>query len=65
MNVKSAVLLVVLGAGFGLSGCWESADIVVHEAGKYKGKDDPLLSQQASAREEALKKRFQLVQADR
>lgn len=65
MNVKLAALLVVLSAGMGLSACWDSADLVVHKAGEYKGQDDPLLSQQATAREEALKKRFQLVQADR
>jgi len=65
MNVKSAALLVVLSAGMGLSACWDSADLVVHKAGEYKGKVDPLLAQQATAREESLKKRFQLVQADR
>ncbi len=65
MNVKWAALFVVLSAGMGLSACWDSADVVVHKAGEYKGQADPLLSQQAASREEALKKRFQLVQADR
>ena len=65
MNARTAALLVVLTASVGLSACWDSADIVVHKAGQYKGQDDPLLDQQAASREEALKKRFQLVQVDR
>ena len=48
-----------------LSGCWESSEVTVHEAGKYKGSADPLMAQQAASRSEALKKRFQLVQTDR
>ena len=48
-----------------LAGCWESTEVTVHEAGKYKGAKDPLLSQQGASRTEALKKRFQLVQMDR
>lgn len=58
-----AVALVIAAAGIG--GCYEDADVTVHEPGKYKGGKDPLLSQQASAREEALNKRFQIVQTDR
>jgi hypothetical protein len=58
-----AVALVVAAAGS--SGCYEDVDVTVHEPGKYKGGEDPLLSQQASARDEALKKRFQIVQTDR
>ncbi len=59
--------ILALGAivSLGLSGCWVSGDVTVHEAGKYKGARDPLLNQQASARTESLQKRFQLVQADR
>jgi hypothetical protein len=52
-------------AAAGLSGCWESSDVTIYEQGVYKGKKDPLMDQSAAAREEALKKRFQLVQMDR
>ncbi|MDH3316851.1 MAG: hypothetical protein OER43_13940 [Gammaproteobacteria bacterium] len=58
-----AVALFVAVAG--LSGCYEDASVTVHEPGKYKGTKDPLLSQQVAARDEALKKRFQIVQTDR
>ena len=58
-------VVVTLVMTMGLSGCWESSDVTVHEAGKYKGAKDPLLSQQVSSRTESLQKRFQLVQADR
>lgn len=65
MNTKGILAAAVLVATAGLSGCWEDSDVTVHEAGKYKGMKDPLLNQQASARNEALKKRFELVQVDR
>ena len=63
-NTKRAVAIGLMAA-LGLAGCWESSDITVHEAGKYKGGKDPLLNQQASSRAESLQKRFQLVQSDR
>ena len=65
MNTKGLTAVVLLVAAAGLSGCYESTDVTVHEQGKYKGKTDPLLSQQGAARDESLKKRFQLVQLDR
>jgi hypothetical protein len=52
-------------ATLGLSGCWESADVTVHEAGKYMGAKDELLATSGASRAEGLKKRFQLVQVDR
>ena len=55
----------VVAASLSMTGCWESADVTMHEPGKYKGKSDPLLAQQGASRSEALKKRFQLVQMDR
>lgn len=58
-------ITVVMIAAAGLSGCWEDTDVTISEQGKYKGTKDPLLTQQAAARDEALKKRFELVQADR
>ena len=58
-----AASLVIAAAGLG--GCYESTDVTIHEPGEYKGAKDPLLSQQASARDEALNKRFQIVQTDR
>jgi hypothetical protein len=65
MNTKGLTAVVFLAVAAGLSGCYESADVTVYEQGMYKGKKDPLLSQQGAAREESLKKRFQLVQLDR
>ena len=56
--------MVVIGA-VGLTSCYETADVTVHEPGQYKGVGDPLLQQQASAREEALRKRFEVGQLDR
>lgn len=65
--MRPAPMLVFLAAiGLaGLSGCSESPDVTLHEPGEFKGARDPLLDQQASARQDALGKRFQLVQQDR
>ena len=66
MTIKNATLAaaaVVLAAG--LAGCWDSTEVTVHNPGEYKGEKDPLLAQSASARTDALMKRFQLVQIDR
>jgi outer membrane protein assembly factor BamE (lipoprotein component of BamABCDE complex) len=65
MKTRGVLAIAVVVAAAGLSGCWESSDVTIYEQGVYKGKKDPLLQQQASAREEALKKRFELVQVDR
>jgi hypothetical protein len=55
---------LVLLAGL-LTGCYESSDITVYEPGEYKGKRDPLLSQDPGQRAETLAKRFEMVQTDR
>ncbi len=65
MKSKGILAVALFVSAAGLSGCYEDTDVTVHEPGKYKGDQDPLLSQQASARDEALKKRFQIVQTDR
>ena len=65
MLKKEIIWAVVIAATLGLSGCWESADVTVHEAGKYMGAKDPLLATSGAARAEGLQKRFQLVQVDR
>jgi hypothetical protein len=66
MTKRGFLALASLGGALVLGGCWESSDVVVHEAGKYKGRGDPLLDPKKTAeRDETLKKRFQLVQADR
>lgn len=59
-----AVAAVVAGAGL-LAGCYETPDITLHQPGEYKGPKDPLLNQQASSRDEALKKRFEVAATDR
>lgn len=63
MAIKNAMLAAVVAAG--LAGCWDSTEVTVHNPGEYKGEKDPLLAQSASARTDALMKRFQLVQIDR
>ena len=62
-NAMSAVAAMVLAAG--VAGCWDSTEVTVHNPGEYKGEKDPLLAQSASARTDALMKRFQSVQVDR
>ena len=66
MTIQRATLTmaaIVLAAG--LAGCWDSTEVTVHNPGEYKGEEDPLLAQSASARSDALMKRFQTVQVDR
>ena len=66
MTIKNATFTaaaVVVAAG--LAGCWDSTEVTVHSPGEYKGQQDPLLAEGASARTETLTKRFQLVQVDR
>lgn len=65
MNTRGLIAVATVVAAAGLSGCWEDTEVRIYKQGVYKGKKDPLLQQQAAAREEALKKRFQLVQTDR
>ena len=66
MTFKNATLTAAAAvlAG-GLAGCWDSTEVTVHNPGEYKGPQDPLLTQSASARSETLSKRFQTVQVDR
>lgn len=65
MKKRTIGAAAVVAAAFALSGCWDSGDVTVHEAGEYKGVRDPLLSQDASERAETLEKRFALIQMDR
>ena len=66
MKRRGALTIAALAGAVIMTGCYESANVTVHEQGKYKGKNDPLLDAKATAeREEVLQKRFQLVQVDR
>ena len=66
MKRRGALTIAVLAGTVALTGCWESSDVTVHEQGKYKGPNDPLLDAKATAeREQVLEKRFNLVQVDR
>lgn len=47
-----------------LAGCYESPEVTLHEPQTYKGAKDPLMNN-ASERQEQLRKRFELVQLDR
>ena len=62
---KRTMAAAAVAAAFALSGCWDSADVTIHEAGEYKGVRDPLLSQDVAERAEKLEKRFALIQLDR
>ena len=65
MKTKNKLaLLLLVAASMTLSGCWESDEVHLSEAGTYKGAVDPMLAKSA-ARQEPLQKRFQLVQVDR
>jgi hypothetical protein len=65
MMKRTIAVAAVLTATFAVSGCWESGDITIHEAGKYKGVRDPLLKQDVAERADTLEKRFALIQMDR
>ena len=63
--MKRTMAAATIVVAFALSGCWESGEVTIHEAGEYKGPQDPLLSQDASERAETLAQRFALSQTDR
>ena len=65
MGIRWTMAAMAVVSVVALAGCYETADVTVHEPGKYKGGSDPLLQQQATAREEALRKRFEVGQLDR
>lgn len=66
MITRGVIALVASLGLLGLSGCYESNQgVTVHKQGVYMGAQDPLLEQQAAGREDALRKRFELVQVDR
>jgi hypothetical protein len=59
-------IMVILLLSLGLSGCYQSADVTMHEPGVYKGAKDPLVKLQGSSeQQQKLKDRFNLVQTDR
>lgn len=62
-RILTAATVAMLAIG--LTGCWESTEITIHEPGEYKGAADPLLMADTGARSEQLKERFQTVQVDR
>lgn len=65
MKKRTIAAAALAAAAFALSGCWDSGDVTIHEAGQYKGVKDPLLSQDVAERAKTLEKRFALVQMDR
>ena len=62
---KRMMAAAVMAVAFLVSGCWDSGEVTIHQAGEYKGVRDPLLAQDAAEREEILKERFALIQMDR
>jgi hypothetical protein len=64
--MKTAIqVLALLGVTAFLAGCYDSAEVTVHEPGEYKGRSDPLLQSDAESRASTLEERFKLVQTDR
>jgi hypothetical protein len=67
--VKTRFLLATMSLVavlFLLTGCYESRDVTMHDAGVYKGKIDPLVELSADpAHQERLQERFLMVQTDR
>ncbi len=59
------IMLAVLGGTALLAGCYDSAEVTVHEPGEYKGTPDPLLEDDAESRASTLEERFNTVQTDR
>lgn len=60
--------LLCLGAvaAGALSGCYESPDVVLHEAGQYKGNpDSAAIMHPTDEQRAALTERFRAVQTDR
>ena len=62
---KRMMAATVMAVVFSVSGCWDSGEVTIHQAGEYKGVRDPLLAQDAAEREETLRERFALIQTDR
>ena len=63
--MRARSLLFAAGLLFGLSGCYQDADVVLHEPGVYKGAVDPLMGKPARDRESSLSERFSQIQIDR
>ena len=63
--MKRMITVTVMAVAIMVYGCGESDDITIHEMGKYKGEQDPLLTRNVSERSETLKQRFSLGQMDR
>lgn len=67
MQTRMLLLTAVLATGLlVLTGCYESRDVTLHEAGVYKGKVDPLVELSADpAHQEGLRERILMIQTDR
>jgi len=49
MNRRGALTIAVFASAAIMSGCYESTGVTVHEQGKYKGMNDPLLDAKSTA----------------
>ena len=64
--VKLTGLITVLATVLLLTGCYEEAQVQVHQPGQYMGPQDPLLKLAGTAEQnERLAKRLQAIQTDR
>lgn len=64
--MRKVTLTLLIVATMALGGCYESADITLHDPGVYRGGSDPLLAKQASPEQKArLSQRFEMGQTDR
>gem|GEM_PF-943221 len=60
-NMKYCLVIITL---FGLTACYEDTDVILHQAGIYKGKVD-IHTQTREERQAILRKRLSQVQTDR
>ena len=66
MRGNNLMLVLLVGLGVAMTGCYQSPDVTMHEPGVYKGRKDPLLAYEGSGeQQQKLKARFSMVQTDR
>lgn len=64
--LKKLSIFTLLVSSMLLTACYDEVGVTLYEAGKYKGKIDPMVkASKGSDHKERLRKRFDMVQTDR
>lgn len=64
--LKQLSVFILLVSSMMLTACYDDVGVTLHEAGEYKGPEDPLVkASMSTAHKERLRKRFDMVQTDR